>query len=371
MRISLPAILSQRIRETYHDKLEVGDRLPPERQLAEKFEVSLPTLREALAVLAREGWLVRRQGSGNYIAKPEDTGKHIGLLVEMDYASHFLSSSIIALALKIRRRLEEQGKACKLYFGHRTPNDMEHRMLCPEFLEDIRQGKLKCVCALAALLSDDWRTPLAHQKVPVIGGNSLYEVYLGVDRELWVYEAIAELKKAGKRRIGLIYWGGNRPLNPGMRSYLDIFRSALQREGLEFFPQWIRSDLHPSLSGAGWEEFREIWRSESNDRLDAMLITDEVLLEGALWAAADLKLELPRDLMIAALTSDFRPSREWSKVMRMEWRLDQVVDRYLAALKLQSNQHPARMDVSFTLRKPQMSDLEILSCVNPPTNSNH
>lgn len=367
MRIGLPAILSQKIRETYHAKLPVGDRLPPERTLAEKFEVSLPTLREALAVLAREGWLIRKQGSGNYISRPSQTDKHIGLLVEMDYASHFLSSSILALALKIRRCLEEQGKPCKLYFGHRTPSDTDYGMRCPEFLEDVQKQRLSCVMALAALLSDDWRKPLANQGVPVIGGNSLYEVYLGVDRERWVVDAVAALKAQNKRRVGLIYWGGSRPLNPGMRSYQEIFRSALQREGLEFYPQWVRSDLNPSLSGAGWEEFREVWQQDSANRPDAMVITDEVLLEGGLWAAADLNLKLPDDLLIAALTSDFRPSRAWAKILRLEWSVDQVVDRYLHAVTLQPEQYPVRIDIPFSLRMPVMRTSQNLSWVEPPT----
>ena len=44
-----------------------GDRLAPERQMAERFGVSLGTLRKALAELARQGLLERRQGSGNYV----------------------------------------------------------------------------------------------------------------------------------------------------------------------------------------------------------------------------------------------------------------------------------------------------------------
>ena len=48
--------------------LRPGDRLPAERDLAEKMEVSRPTLREALAELEAEGLVVARPGGGTFIA---------------------------------------------------------------------------------------------------------------------------------------------------------------------------------------------------------------------------------------------------------------------------------------------------------------
>ncbi len=62
------------IRETMRDRisaLSVGDVLPPERQLAEEFGVARMTLRRAVDELVREGYLIRRQGSGTYVAEPK------------------------------------------------------------------------------------------------------------------------------------------------------------------------------------------------------------------------------------------------------------------------------------------------------------
>ncbi|WP_281645832.1 FCD domain-containing protein [Parendozoicomonas sp. Alg238-R29] len=44
-----------------------GDRLPPERKLAEQLEVSRPSLRTALQTLAAKGILRSRQGGGHYV----------------------------------------------------------------------------------------------------------------------------------------------------------------------------------------------------------------------------------------------------------------------------------------------------------------
>ncbi|MEM9044758.1 MAG: FCD domain-containing protein [Pseudomonadota bacterium] len=48
--------------------LRPGDRLPSERDLAEKMDVSRPTLREALAELEEKGLVVARPGGGTFVA---------------------------------------------------------------------------------------------------------------------------------------------------------------------------------------------------------------------------------------------------------------------------------------------------------------
>jgi len=53
--------------------LKPGQKLPPERALAEQFEVSRPSVREAVQKLAAKGMLVSRQGGGNYVS--EDLGR--------------------------------------------------------------------------------------------------------------------------------------------------------------------------------------------------------------------------------------------------------------------------------------------------------
>ncbi len=49
--------------------LERGDRLPSERQLAERFQVGRTTVREALKLLTLSGLLEARRGDGTYVRK--------------------------------------------------------------------------------------------------------------------------------------------------------------------------------------------------------------------------------------------------------------------------------------------------------------
>ena len=49
--------------------LKPGQQLPPERELATQFEVSRPSLREALQKLSARGLIVSRQGGGSFVSE--------------------------------------------------------------------------------------------------------------------------------------------------------------------------------------------------------------------------------------------------------------------------------------------------------------
>ena len=51
-------------------KLLPGDKLPPERQLAELLEVSRPSLREALHILQAQGVVQIKHGQGTFVQEP-------------------------------------------------------------------------------------------------------------------------------------------------------------------------------------------------------------------------------------------------------------------------------------------------------------
>lgn len=50
----------------------VGGRLPSERELAQKYNLSRPTVREAIIALEVQGFVEVRVGSGAYVVKPAD-----------------------------------------------------------------------------------------------------------------------------------------------------------------------------------------------------------------------------------------------------------------------------------------------------------
>ena len=77
---SPPAMSAQKVTKQSHTRrqvldliqqLGVGTAIPSERQLSADLGVSRLTVRAALDDLAREGYLVRRRGSGTYVQQPK------------------------------------------------------------------------------------------------------------------------------------------------------------------------------------------------------------------------------------------------------------------------------------------------------------
>lgn len=78
-------IYDQLVGEIVSGAMRIGDRLETETKLAQRFEVSRPIVREALARLREDGVVASRQGSGTYLARrPEAKVSQIAPLASMN-----------------------------------------------------------------------------------------------------------------------------------------------------------------------------------------------------------------------------------------------------------------------------------------------
>lgn len=96
-----------------------GDRLPPERELAARFEVSRASLRQALTAIEVSGYIEIRPGSGAYVVatpEPKQPGSSAGSLAE-------IATSAAPLEILEARALVEPGVA-RLAADRRTEADL-------------------------------------------------------------------------------------------------------------------------------------------------------------------------------------------------------------------------------------------------------
>jgi len=80
---------------------KVGDCIPTEMELAEKLNVSRPTIRQALLKLTNEGYIVRVKGKGSFITQPkllhESTSMIVGYRQEIQKRNRQITTTVLAL----------------------------------------------------------------------------------------------------------------------------------------------------------------------------------------------------------------------------------------------------------------------------------
>lgn len=144
-------------------KLNVGDTLPPERDLMEKFETSRGTLREALRVLEQKGLIEIRLGTnGGAVIKgltTEKISENLALLIR------FQQVSLEHLA-EFREGVE--GNVVALAARRATPSDIQQLRL---LLEEARLYKENGISQQDAFIRVDEHL---HQTLARISRNPMY-----------------------------------------------------------------------------------------------------------------------------------------------------------------------------------------------------
>lgn len=105
-----------------HRRLEPGDRLPSERELAERFGVGRGAVREALAVLETLRMVERRPNSGIYLRAVEKQGSIEAIVLQAELGIP-LTEAEVREVVELRRILEMQ--AVRLAAQRRHAEDID------------------------------------------------------------------------------------------------------------------------------------------------------------------------------------------------------------------------------------------------------
>ena len=88
-------------------KLKIGEKLPPERQLAEEMQVSRAVVNGGIADLQRMGFLIVKPRSGTYVADYRRRGTIETLLSIMKYNGGSLRNEEIRSIFEVRIALDK------------------------------------------------------------------------------------------------------------------------------------------------------------------------------------------------------------------------------------------------------------------------
>jgi GntR family transcriptional repressor for pyruvate dehydrogenase complex len=130
----LKSILKQSILD---GQFKTGDKFPPEAAIAQQYNVSKVTAREALREMEAEGLIVKKRGifGGSFVAEP-GSEKMVGVVINA-----YLFGGITAKELAEFRRIVEPGLA-RLAVQRRTDADLERMETCIREIEaSIEKGR--------------------------------------------------------------------------------------------------------------------------------------------------------------------------------------------------------------------------------------
>lgn len=179
-------------------ELKEGDRIPNEVELAERFSVSRPTVRQALSRLTIEGQITRIKGKGSYVAKPkltqestrfissyrdEAARKGFSLLTNVIELERVLPKAEIAKALELSEN-EMVVKLSRLRFLQGQNNDKPVLYTTVYLSEKLCPGIIDCnfenVSLYEALEGRGLKIEKVHREIEIRTADKRLERLLGV-----------------------------------------------------------------------------------------------------------------------------------------------------------------------------------------------
>lgn len=245
-------MIQQRLVESFSD-LRVGDRLPSDRELAARFSVALLTINKAMKQLERDGYVVRRHGSGTFLASHERLVRRTGgvngnvVIACPDYfSSEYWTRVSLAhgLALKGGLNLLE----LKIYEN----SGPEHLLQTLEATDNLR-GVL--IDPVPGSLSLKMLRGLDRIGVPVV----LFSTCPQLESTKNIFAVIPDWFDSGYRKAEVLLEAGRRRLallrneaqgKDGGR-VLDGVRQALEERGID-----PRALICPAQTGKCWTDAR-------------------------------------------------------------------------------------------------------------------
>jgi GntR family transcriptional repressor for pyruvate dehydrogenase complex len=147
-------------------ELAIGDKLPAESDLAERFGVSRPVIREALSRLRSQGLIISRRGSGSYVRTREGPAPAVPVARAETMFGPLNSLAQVKKCFQFRATIE--GDAAYYASQKRTPESLAEMKIALERLEEAVAGQMVGI-------SPDYEF---HVAVARASGNEFFETIM-------------------------------------------------------------------------------------------------------------------------------------------------------------------------------------------------
>jgi LacI family transcriptional regulator len=305
------------------------DYIPPERKIAKLFDVSLITARRAIESLVQSNYLIKKQGSGTYIAsKYTETPKFsVGLVIPEDQTTPFYS----LMAEKVESLLRQENYQVHFFVAREAE----------EFINTIRSNKTS-IDGLILCGYIIHHKLLRKEGIPyVIAGNEescdadsvIFDLKSGAEK------AVNYLISEGHHKVlFLSHYEENFATAKKLDKYFQFERSARFSgfsEAMENAGLHVTSDLivhtGPSRRNS-YLKVKELIKKHKND-FTAIFASTDLLAEGAIHAIRESGHEVPKDFSVIGCDNLQRQEDLLIPLSTLDLRLDEVAIQSLDLLK--------------------------------------
>ncbi|MCC6423738.1 MAG: GntR family transcriptional regulator [Phycisphaerales bacterium] len=281
--------ICQQIRQKIESQeLEVGVPLPTNHEFCKLLQVSYTTAHQAMALLAKEGYVTRQARRGTVVKGIPRRGV-VGIYSWVELLEHGTKHEYYRMITRyLSRGLEEQAHVYRMYLGSESPTT--RNLACEDLIRHVESGAL---CGVALTLAfpkmDELMKAAEKAHTPVVCMTGEPQSSYSVSMNLWGmgHQAADFLCQQGRKRVGVIFNGQSNTLTNHGR-YAEI----LQDRGLPVRESWI-IPAAPTEMG-GYEAAGQLPVSE----LDGLIIMDDVIAMGVDRRLKEMGVNVPRDLMV-------------------------------------------------------------------------
>lgn len=294
-RVPIYKQLSHKIREDIlSGKLSPGDCLPSEKEFERIYNVSSTTVKQALAELARDNLVARKQGKGTFILANRLSSKvfffQLHNILAMPY--HPYASELMA---SLQNEIKEKMGADLAGVGY---NDQTG--LLTDFVSDL--DKKEILNGKAAILDRGFLEEMAQGKremmsfdFPAVGLSARTDEKIvgniSVVKTPWrnlVCDLASKAVERGHGEIALIY-------SKAPYCYKEGFEAAVGKGYLAEKPLLDKiCDLAIGPQQEGYRAVKELYASGAKP--EAIVITDDFVVKGALIALLEMGIRIGSDV---------------------------------------------------------------------------
>jgi DNA-binding LacI/PurR family transcriptional regulator len=313
-----------------------GQRLPSRRELQRRYRVSVATVHRAIEMLEQQGFVRSQQGAGSFVVDHPPHLCHYALVFHAIRRWSQLYSSIAAAG----REMSQNPATQFIPYGSHESDHMDR--LEAEVAARRLAGMIFVHPSRDVIRSrglDRCEVPVAY-----VGSWTHGDRSVDFDLESFFRQAMAYLKARGRRRVAVVYaqWTGQD--SSLMQRWTDL---AAAEAGIDA-PELLRVPM-AGLAGvtAGATTIRLLMRLPTDERPDAIIVSDDNLLE---QVSSGLKLagvRVPEDVLLMSACNYPSPVACSLPVVRLGFDCRRVLAAAVESLRGPASRAPLRIEPEF------------------------